>query len=171
VNQLEELGDAIIRAATEADAEAIYQLLFAAREEIPLSKIATDPKEVCLDFIRSWCEYNRSLAAELDGEVVGVMIVTPRRCSSTGDGEVVLSEWELRYGTIRKEYRGKLWFEGEHLFDALFLKAVEPFEIIYAEVLPGNKSEMAKKLRRWGFTEETRCENGTVKFKLARDRG
>jgi hypothetical protein len=31
----------MIRALTEADAEAIYELLFAARNEIPLSKIET----------------------------------------------------------------------------------------------------------------------------------
>ena len=40
------------RAVTEADAEAIYELLFAARDEIPLSKIETDPKEDWLNCIR-----------------------------------------------------------------------------------------------------------------------
>jgi hypothetical protein len=35
----------MIRPATEADAEAIYQLLFAARDEIPLIKIETDSKD------------------------------------------------------------------------------------------------------------------------------
>jgi hypothetical protein len=77
----------------------------------------------------------------------------------------VLSEWELLYGTTRKDFRRKL------LFDALFLKAVEPFETIYARVHPGNKSEMAKRLLRWGFTEEARSDNGTVKFKLTRGPG
>ena len=43
----------MIRAVTEADAEAIYELLFAARDEIPLSKIETDPKEDWLNCIRA----------------------------------------------------------------------------------------------------------------------
>ena len=60
---------------TEADAEAIYELLFAARDEIPLSKIETDPKEDSLNCIRLWCALNRSLVAELNGEVVSVAIV------------------------------------------------------------------------------------------------
>ena len=36
----------MIRAVIEADAEAIYELLFAARDEIPLSKIETDQKRI-----------------------------------------------------------------------------------------------------------------------------
>jgi hypothetical protein len=154
----------MIRAVTEADAEAIYQLLFAARNQIPLIKIETDSKDGWLDLIRSWCAYNRSLVVELDGKVVSVMIVTARTHLSTGNGEVVPSDWELFYGTTRKEYRG------QKLFKALFLKAIEPFETIYAQVHPGNKSEMAKTLLRWGFTEEARSYNGTVEFKLTRDR-
>jgi len=50
----------MIRVATGADAEAIYELLFAARDEIPLTKIATDPRNDWLDFIRDWCAYDRS---------------------------------------------------------------------------------------------------------------
>ncbi len=42
----------MIRAVIEADAEAIYELLFTARDEIPLSKIETDPKEDWLNCIR-----------------------------------------------------------------------------------------------------------------------
>jgi hypothetical protein len=153
----------MIRAVTEADAEAIYELLFAARDEIPLSKIETDPKEDWLNCIRLWCALNRSLVAELNGEVVSVAIVIARTHLSAGN-EVVASDWELFYGTTRKEYRE------QKLFKALFLKAIEPFETIYAQVHPGNKSKMAKTLLRWGFTEEARSYNGTVEFKLTRDR-
>ena len=154
----------MIRGVTEADAEAIYELLFAARDEIPLSKIETDPKEDWLTCIRLWCALNRSLVAELNGEVVSVAIVITRTHLSAGNGEVVASDWELFYGTTRKEYRE------QKLFKALFLKAIEPFETIYAQVHPGNKSKMAKTLLRWGFTEEARSYNGTVEFKLTRDR-
>ncbi len=154
----------MIRAVTEADAEAIYELLFAARDEIPLSKIETDPKEDWLNCIRLWCALNRSLVAELNGKVVSVAIVIARTHLSTGNGEVVPGDWELFYGTTRKEYRE------QRLFKALFLKAIEPFETIYAQVHPGNKLEMAKTLLRWGFTEEAWSYNGTVEFKLTRDR-
>jgi hypothetical protein len=149
----------MIRAVTEADAEAIYELLFAARDEIPLSKIETDPKE---DWLK--CTLNRSLVAELNGEVVSVAIVIAQTHLSAGNGEVVASDWELFYGTTRKQYRE------QKLFKELFLKAIEPFETIYAQVHPGNKSKMAKTLLRWGFTEEARSYNGTVEFKLTRDR-
>jgi hypothetical protein len=71
------MAEAMIRAATEADAEAIYELLFAARGEIPLSTIATDPREDWHAGIREWCAYGRSLVAEPDGEVVSVIIVVP----------------------------------------------------------------------------------------------
>ena len=47
---------------------------------------------------------------------------------STGYGEVVPGDWELFYGTTRKDYRE------QKLFKALFLKAIEPFETIYAQV-------------------------------------
>ena len=156
--------EAMIRAATEADAEAIYQLLFAARNQIPLIKIETNSKDGWLDLIRSWCAYDHSLVVDLDGEVVSVMIVRPQVHSSTYNGEVVLKEWELLYGTTNKDYRG------QKIFKALFLKAIEPFETIYAQVHPGNKSKMAETLLRWGFTEEARSYNGTVEFKLTRDR-
>jgi hypothetical protein len=161
----------MIRAATGADAEAIYELLYAARDEIPLTKIATEPREVWLARIRDWCAYDRSLVAEVDGEVVSVRIVVPRMHSTTGDGEVRLSEWELRYATTRKDYRGKILFEGKRLFDALLDRAVEPFETVYAEVAPGNTSKMAERLPLRGFKEEARSENGTIEFKLTREIG
>ncbi len=149
----------MIRAATEADAEAIYELLFAARDEIPLRAIETDPRDGWLEhLIRPWCSFDHSLIAELHGEADGAMIVIPRRHG-----------WELRYVTILREHRGKLWFEGEHLIDALFARAVEPFEIIHAEVLPDNKSKMVDRLPLWGFEEEKPFPNGTVRFKLTRE--
>jgi hypothetical protein len=135
--------EAMIRPATAADAEAIYELLYAARDEIPLRRIAAEPREVWLDDrIPKWCAYDRSLVAELDGEVVSVIIVVPRMHSTTGDGVVLLSEWELLYATTREDYRGKILFEGKRLFDALLDKAVEPFETVYAEVAPATR-------RRW----------------------
>jgi hypothetical protein len=69
----------MIRAVTEADAEAIYELLFAARDEIPLSKIETDPKEDWLNCIRLWCALNRSLVAELNGEVAASRLSSRER--------------------------------------------------------------------------------------------
>jgi hypothetical protein len=69
-------------------------------------------------------------------------------------GEVRLSEWELRYATTRKDYRGKILFEGKRLFDALLDRAVEPFETVYAEVVPGNTSKTAERLPLRGFKEE-----------------
>jgi hypothetical protein len=161
----------MIRAATGADAEAIYELLYAARGEIPLTKIATDPRENWLARIRPWCAYDHSLVAELDGEVVSVMIVVPRMHSTTGDGEVLPSEWELLYGTTREDYRRKVLFKGKRLFDALLDRAVEPFKTVYAEVDPNNTSKMAERLPLLGFKEETRSENGTIEFKLTRGIG
>jgi hypothetical protein len=151
----------MIRAATGADAEAIYELLLAARDEIPLTKIATDPRNGWLDFIRDWCAYDRSLVAEVDGEIISVMIVIQQGHSSTGDGDPV-PMWELHYGTTREDHRE------QGIFKALFLAAIEPFETVYAEVHPGNKSKMAKTLLRWGFTEEAWSPNEMVHFKLVR---
>ena len=163
--------EAMIRPATAADAEAIYELLYAARD-VPLRRIAAEPKEVWLDDRNpKWCAYDRSLVAELDGEVVSVIIVVPRMHTTTGDGVVLLSEWELLYATTREDYRGKILFEGKRLFDALLDKAVEPFETVYAEVAPGNTSKMAERLPLRGFKEEARSENGTIEFKLTRGIG
>jgi hypothetical protein len=92
------------------------------------------------------------------------LIVAARTHLRAANGEVVPSDWELFYGTTNKDYRG------QKIFKALFLKAIERFETIYAQVHPGNKSEMAKTLLRWGFTEEARSYNGTIEFKLTRGR-
>jgi len=152
----------MIRAVTEADAEAIYELLFAARDEIPLSKIETDPKEDWLNCIRLWCALNRSLVAELNGEVVSVAIVIARTHLSAGNGGVVASDWELFYGTTRKEYVSKS-------YSKRFPKSHRAFETIYAQVHPATN-------RRWrrrcfdGFYGGSRSYNGTVEFKLTRDR-
>ena len=172
----------MIRAATEADAEAVFRLLFAARGEIPLTKIETDPKEGWLKRIREWCAYNRSLVTELDGEVVSVMIVGARERSKANllreIGEAP-REWELLHGTTHKDYRSRRRGPYDEvsrkagcggLFKALFLKAIEPFETIYARY-PDNTSEMAKTLLRWGFTEEARLDDGIIEFKLTRGTG
>ena len=125
-----------------------------------LPTIETDPKNDWLAGIRSWCAYNRSLVAEPDGEVVSVMIVVPPPQLDTAalpdDG------WKLHYATTREDYRG------QDLFRALFVKAVEPFDTVYAEVDPGNTSEMREKLLRRGFEQHTRFPDGIVRFKLTR---
>jgi len=69
----------MIQPATEAYPEAIYQLLYAARDEIPLNRIATDPKDGWSTSSAHGARARSLLVAELDGEVVGVMTISPRR--------------------------------------------------------------------------------------------
>ena len=155
----------MLRIATVADAEAIFGLLFLARDEIPL-KIELERKERWLERIRFWCALGHSFVAECDGKVVSIMLVGARVHNSSANffrenGEPP-REWELLYCATHKDYRE------EGLCKALCRKAIERLETIYAQVKMDNKSKMAETLCRWGFIEVASYDDGAVEFKLTR---
>ncbi|MGB8278582.1 MAG: AbiV family abortive infection protein [Methylovirgula sp.] len=155
----------MLRLAAATDAEEIFQLLFCARDEIPLTMIEQDQKDKWLEFVRLRCNLNHSWVAEQDGKIVSAMLVGARMQSSENvfrePGEPP-KEWELLYSTTDKEHRQ------QGLCKALYRKSVEPFETVYAQVKTDNKSNMGETLRRWGFKEIGRPNNQTIEFMLTR---
>jgi ribosomal protein S18 acetylase RimI-like enzyme len=135
--------EGLIRSATSNDTDAILGILETIACAIPLKLDRPGNREKILVCIDRCCRNGYSYVAELDGQIVAFLLA-----DVYGSGRV-----ELPYGGVSKDFRGR------GAFSALMSRIKRDGRSISAKVHRDNKSKMADRLKRHGFSYDGENSN------------
>jgi hypothetical protein len=135
--------EGLIRSATSNDTDAIFGILETIACAIPLKLDRPGNREKILSCVGRCCRNGHSYVAELDGQIVGFLLA-----DVSGSGHV-----ELPYGGVSKDFRER------GAFSALMSRIKRDGRPIIAKVHRHNKSKMADRLKRYGFSYDGENSN------------
>jgi hypothetical protein len=133
------------RLATSDDVSKVFDLLVEVAPEIPLHVHIPENKDAALNCVERCCASGETwIALDRDNQIVGFLLAEPDLLQRFHRENQAL---ELPYGGVREGHRG------HHIFPDLVATIMAKRFPLTATVKHANKSDMASRLTKRGFTK------------------